>query len=56
MKTKSNRFESFRFQYDRAGVRDRRGDRDPKKRATDIISRIDLSGDKKLSKEEFING
>jgi hypothetical protein len=46
----------FLFQYDRAGVRDRRGDRDPKKRAADIISKLDFSGDKKLSKEEFING
>ncbi|CAF4715896.1 unnamed protein product, partial [Rotaria socialis] len=28
----------------------------PKKRAEEIIAKLDVSGDKKLSKEEFING
>ena len=46
----------FYVQYDRAGVNDRKGERDPKKRAKDIIAKLDISGDKKLSKEEFING
>ena len=43
-------------QYDRAGFTDRQGERDPKKRAKEIMSKLDLSGDKKLSKEEFIAG
>ncbi|CAF1047519.1 unnamed protein product [Rotaria sp. Silwood1] len=42
--------------YDRAGITDRKGERDPKKRANDIIKKLDVSGDKKLSKEEFITG
>ncbi|CAF0772664.1 unnamed protein product [Adineta ricciae] len=42
--------------YDRAGVIDRKGERDPKRRAKDIIAKLDLSGDKKLSKDEFITG
>ncbi len=44
------------IQYDRSGITDRRGDRDPKKRAKEIIAKLDTSGDKKLSKEEFVNG
>ena len=46
----------FNIQYDRTGITDRRGERDPKKRAKEIIAKLDVSGDKKLSKEEFING
>ncbi|CAF1328215.1 unnamed protein product [Rotaria sordida] len=42
--------------YDYTGVADRKGDRDPKKRAKEIIKKLDISGDKKLSKEEFIKG
>ncbi|UJR22077.1 hypothetical protein I4U23_025143 [Adineta vaga] len=42
--------------YDRAGVTDRKGERDPKRRAKEIIQKLDISGDKKLSKEEFITG
>ena len=42
--------------YDLVGEADRKGDRDPKKRAADIISKLDVSGDKKLSKQEFIAG
>ncbi len=44
------------MQYDRAGIRDRRGERDPKRRAKEIIDKLDISGDKKLSKQEFIIG
>ncbi len=44
------------FQYDLVGETDRKGDRDPKKRATDIIGRLDVGGDKKLNKQEFIAG
>ncbi len=44
------------IQYDRSGITDRRGDRDPKNRAKEIIAKLDTSGDKKLSKEEFVNG
>ena len=43
-------------QYDLVGETDRKGDRDPKTRATQIIAKIDVSGDKKLSKQEFIAG
>lgn len=46
----------FVIQYDRAGVKDRKGDREPKRRAKEIIERLDISGDKKLNKEEFITG
>ncbi|CAF3871531.1 unnamed protein product, partial [Rotaria sordida] len=28
----------------------------PKKRAKEIIAKLDISGDKKLSKQEFVNG
>ncbi|UJR31314.1 hypothetical protein I4U23_018812 [Adineta vaga] len=42
--------------YDLLGETDRKGDRDPKKRAADIIAKIDLSGDKKISRAEFIAG
>lgn len=38
------------------GETDRKGDREPKKRATEIITKLDVSGDKKLSKQEFIAG
>ncbi len=48
--------ESFVLQYDLVGERDRRGDREPKRRATDIIARLDVGGDRKLSKQEFIAG
>ncbi|CAF2623028.1 unnamed protein product [Rotaria sp. Silwood2] len=42
--------------YDLVGETDRKGDNDPKKRAADIIAKIDVSGNKKLSKQEFIAG
>ncbi|CAF2623017.1 unnamed protein product [Rotaria sp. Silwood2] len=42
--------------YDLVGETDRKGDNDPKKRAAGIIAKIDVSGDKKLSKQEFIAG
>ena len=45
-----------RFQYDLVGETNRKGDNDPKKRATDIIGKLDVGGDKKLSKQEFIAG
>ena len=44
------------IQYELTGETDRKGDRDPKKRATDIIAKLDVTGDKKLSKAEFIAG
>ncbi|CAF1254336.1 unnamed protein product [Rotaria sp. Silwood1] len=42
--------------YDRAGVKDRQGDKNPTHRAKEIIKKLDTSGDKKLNKQEFING
>lgn len=42
--------------YDLVGETDRKGDRDPKKRATEIIGKLDVGGDKKLNKQEFIAG
>ena len=44
------------FQYDRAGVTDRKGDQDPKIRAQNIIEKLDVTGDRKLTKDEFITG
>ena len=44
------------FQYDLVGETNRKGDHDPKKRAADIIAKLDVGGDKKLSKQEFITG
>lgn len=44
------------LQYDRVGILDKKGEWDPKKRAKEIIAKLDISGDKKLSKEEFITG
>lgn len=38
------------------GEADRKGDRDPKKRAAEIIAKLDVGGDKKLNKQEFIAG
>jgi hypothetical protein len=46
----------FDFQYDLVGEHDRKGPRDPKKRAEDIINKLDVSGDNKISKQEFIAG
>ncbi|CAF1160589.1 unnamed protein product [Adineta ricciae] len=42
--------------YDLVGETDRKGDKDPKHRAQEIIAKLDVSGDKKLSKQEFIAG
>ncbi|CAF4540051.1 unnamed protein product [Rotaria sp. Silwood2] len=42
--------------YDRAGVKDRQGEKNPQSRAKAIINKLDVSGDKKLNREEFING
>ena len=42
--------------YDLVGETDRKGDRDPKKRAVEIINKLDVGGDKKLNKQEFIAG
>ena len=44
------------FQYDLVGETNRKGENDPKHRAESIIKKIDVSGDKKLSKSEFIAG
>ncbi len=46
----------FDIQCDRTGISDRKDERDPKKCAKEIIAKLDISGDKKLSKEEFITG
>ncbi|CAF4827936.1 unnamed protein product, partial [Rotaria sp. Silwood2] len=42
--------------YDLLGKFDRKYDKDPKKRAADIIAKIDVDGNKKISKQEFIDG
>ncbi|CAF1120688.1 unnamed protein product [Rotaria sordida] len=42
--------------YDLAGETDRKGDKDPKRRAAEIMRSLDINGDRKLSKEEFIAG
>ncbi|CAF1552759.1 unnamed protein product [Adineta steineri] len=42
--------------YDLVGESDRKGDKDPKKRAIEIITKLDVGGDKKLNKQEFIAG
>ncbi|UJR31315.1 hypothetical protein I4U23_018813 [Adineta vaga] len=42
--------------YDLVGETDRKGDKDPKHRAQEIIGKLDVGGDKKLSKQEFIAG
>ncbi|CAF4943843.1 unnamed protein product [Rotaria sp. Silwood1] len=42
--------------YDRAGVKDRQGDQDPHRRAKEIIKKLDITDDKKLNRDEFING
>ena len=43
-------------QYDLVGEVDRTGDRDPKKRAATIMEQLDVNGNKKLNKAEFIAG
>ncbi|CAF1258640.1 unnamed protein product [Rotaria magnacalcarata] len=42
--------------YELNGIHDRTGDHNPKTRAAEIIASLDISGNKKLSKEEFIAG
>ncbi|CAF4392586.1 unnamed protein product, partial [Rotaria sp. Silwood2] len=42
--------------YDLLGEVDRKYDKNPKKRAVDIIAKIDADGNKKISKQEFIDG
>ncbi|CAF3262739.1 unnamed protein product [Rotaria sp. Silwood2] len=42
--------------YKLAGKTNLKGDHDPKRRAAQIIAKLDLSGDKKLSKAEFFSG
>lgn len=46
----------YLLQYDRAGITVQKGDWDPKKRAKEIIAKLDISGDKKLNKQEFVTG
>ena len=53
---KRKEFVFFCLQYDLVGETDRKGDRDPKKKAAEIIAKLDVSGDKKLTKAEFIAG
>jgi Ca2+-binding EF-hand superfamily protein len=43
-------------QYDLVGQTDRKGDRDPNKCAAEIIAALDVGGDKKLNRQEFIAG
>jgi len=42
--------------YDLVGETDRKGDREPKNRAKEIITKLDVGGDRKLNKQEFIAG
>ncbi|CAF2124563.1 unnamed protein product [Rotaria magnacalcarata] len=42
--------------YELNGIHDRTGDHNPKTRAAEIIASLDVSGDEKLCKEEFIAG
>ncbi|CAF0801069.1 unnamed protein product [Didymodactylos carnosus] len=42
--------------YDLVGETERKGERDPKHRASEIIKQFDVTGNKKLTKEEFIAG
>jgi len=37
-------------------VNDRQGDKNPTTRAKEIIKKLDASGDKKLSLDEFVKG
>lgn len=46
----------FCLKYDRAGITEKKGVWDPKKRAKEIIAKLDISGDKKLNKQEFVTG
>jgi len=46
----------FVFQYDRAQVTDRQGEKNPTNRAKAIMKQLDISGDRKLSREEFLKG
>ncbi|CAF1316944.1 unnamed protein product [Adineta steineri] len=42
--------------YDRAQVKNRKGENNPHSRAKAIITKLDINGDRKLNKEEFVNG
>ncbi|CAF4217749.1 unnamed protein product, partial [Adineta steineri] len=40
----------------RAQVKNRKGENNPHSRAKAIITKLDINGDRKLNKEEFVNG
>ncbi|CAF1234314.1 unnamed protein product [Adineta ricciae] len=42
--------------YDRARIKDRQGDKNPHAIAKNIIGKLDVSGDRKISKDEFVKG
>ncbi|CAF5123938.1 unnamed protein product, partial [Rotaria sp. Silwood1] len=42
--------------YQLNGVADNSGPNNPKTRAAEILAALDVSGDRKLSKQEFIAG
>ncbi|CAF1253924.1 unnamed protein product [Rotaria sp. Silwood1] len=42
--------------YDLVGKTNRKGDHDPKRRAAQIMAKLDANGDKKLTKAEFVSG
>ena len=44
------------FEYELNGVSDHGGNNDPKARAAGIIGALDVTGERKLNKQEFIAG
>lgn len=42
--------------YDLLGEENRKGENSPAKRVEKIMNRLDLNGDRSLTKDEFING
>ncbi len=42
--------------YDLLGEENRKGENSPAKRVEKIMTRLDLNGDRSLTKDEFING
>ena len=46
----------FKAIYDLLGEENRKGENSPSKRVEKIMNKLDLNGDRSLTKDEFING
>lgn len=54
--SKKTSFSFFKAIYDLLGEENRKGENSPTKRVEKIMNKLDLNGDRSLTKDEFING